>query len=149
MNEEKYKLKILKDILKFSKSTINEEDLKELMASPIFLNKNYFTSGALLVKREAITMSEFLNLKNLTREELKEYPDPVDDDFDYFAIIKPEEVLQAFKDMEEFIKNNPKKTTREPKRKSKEISENKRILFKWIRKIKEVDNISFCFVKFT
>ena len=30
MNEEKYKLKILKDILKFSKSTINEEDLKEI-----------------------------------------------------------------------------------------------------------------------
>lgn len=76
MNEEKYKLKILKDILKFSKSTINEEDLKELMASPIFLNKNYFTSGALLVKREAITMSEFLNLKNLTKRRTKRIPRP-------------------------------------------------------------------------
>ena len=136
MNEEKYKLKILKDILKFSKSTINEEDLKELMASPIFLNKNYFTSGALLVKREAITMSEFLNLKNLTREELKEYLDPVDDDFDYFAIIKPEEVLKAFKDIEEFIKNNPKKALENRRENQKRYQKIKEYYLSGLEKIK-------------
>lgn len=98
MDEEKYKLKILKDILKFSKRTLDEKELKEFIVSPLFHNKNYFTSGALLVKKGSITIEEFLGLGNLLEEELREFLEPVDDAFNYFASITPEEVMQAFQD---------------------------------------------------
>lgn len=107
--EENYKLKILKDILKFSKRTLNEEELKELIKSPLFQNKNYFTSGALLVKKGSITIEEFLSLGSLLEGELREFLEPVDDAFNYFATITPEELMRAFEEMESYIKNNPEK----------------------------------------
>ena len=110
MDEEKYKLKILIDILKFSKRTLDEKELKEFIVSPLFHNKNYFTSGALLVKKGSITIEEFLGLGNLLEEELREFLEPVDDAFNYFASITPEEVMQAFQDMESYIKNNPEES---------------------------------------
>lgn len=107
MNEEKYKLNILKDILKFSKKKLTKEEMNMLLLSALFQNKNYFTSAALLVKRGSITMEEMISLGTLKKEELSAFLDPVDDDYNYFAKITPEEILAAFKDMEEFIKNNP------------------------------------------
>ncbi len=108
--EEKYKLNILKDILKFSRKKLTKEEMNILLSSALFQNKNYFTSGALLVKRESISIDEFLSLKTLREEELQEFLEPVDDAFNYFASITPEEVMQAFQDMESYIKNNPEES---------------------------------------
>ena len=107
--EEKYKLNILKDILKFSGKALSKEEMDELLSSPLFKNKNYFTSAALLVKRTAINIAEFLSLSKLPKEELNEFLEPVDDDYDYFKKVTPEEILEAFKEMEDFLKNNPEK----------------------------------------
>ena len=62
------KLKVLKDILKFSRRKLTKEELNDLIFSPLFLNYNYFISAALLVKRTAIDIEEFLALKNLSLE---------------------------------------------------------------------------------
>ena len=91
--EEKYKLRILKDILKFSGRTLTKEELNNLLASALYQNKNDFTSAALLVKRGAITIEDFLALEKLTEEELRELIEPVDDEYDYFASITPEEFI--------------------------------------------------------
>lgn len=128
--EEKYKLRILKDILKFSGRTLTKEELNNLLASALYQNKNDFTSAALLVKRGAITIEDFLALEKLTEKELRELIEPVDDEYDYFASITPEELFQAYKEMEKFIENNPEKAleNRENNRnriaKIKELNEN-------------------------
>lgn len=109
MSEEKYKLTILKDILKFSKRKLTKEEMNILLSSALFQHKNYFTSAALLIKRGRITMDELLSLSKLKEEELSEFLEPVDDTFDYFAKVSPEEIMEAFKEMEEFLKNNPEK----------------------------------------
>ena len=105
--EEKYKLRILKDILKFSGRTLTKEELNNLLASALYQNKNDFTSAALLVKRGAITIEDFLALEKLTEEELRELIEPVDDEYDYFATISPEELQNAFQYMKDFRKNYP------------------------------------------
>ena len=107
MNEERYKLNILKDILKFSKRKLNKEEMDILLSSSLLKSKNYFTSAALLIKRGSITMDEFLSLCKLKEEELGTFLEPVDDAFNYFAEITPEELMDAFKEMEDFLKNNP------------------------------------------
>lgn len=127
MNEEKYKLMILKDILKFSKRKLAKEEMNRLSSSALFQNKNYFTSAALLIKRGRITMDEFLSLSKLKEEELGEFLEPVDNDFDYFAKVSPEEIMEAFKEMEDFLKNNPEKAL-----------ENRRINKEREEKIKEL-----------
>ena len=127
MNEEKYKLMILKDILKFSKRKLAKEEMNRLSSSALFQNKNYFTSAALLIKRGRITMDEFLSLSKLKEEELGEFLEPVDNDFDYFAKVSPEEIMEAFKKMEDFLKNNPEKAL-----------ENRRINKEREEKIKEL-----------
>ena len=109
MNEEKYKLKILKDVLKFSKKALAKEELDAFLSSPLFGDKNYFTSASILVKKGLITMDECLNLGNLRKEELGEYLVPVDDEYDYFATISPEELQNAFQYMKDFRKNYPEK----------------------------------------
>ena len=105
--EEKYKLEILKDILKFCGKTMTQEEVKRLMASALFESKSYFTSAALLVKRGKITIEDFLSLQKLRKEELADYLEPVEKDFNYFASITPEELYEALREMEEFMKNNP------------------------------------------
>ena len=120
------KLKVLKDILKFSRRKLTKEELNDLIFSPLFLNYNFFISAALLVKRTAIDIEEFLALKNLSLEELKECLVPVDDDYDYFAKITPEEIIKAFIGMEEYLKNNPEQAL-----------ENRRLNTERIAKIKE------------
>ena len=109
MMEEKYKLNILKDIVKFSKRKLTKEEMNRLLSSALFQSKNYFTSAALLIKRGRITMDEFLSLCKLKEEELSEFLEPVDNDFDYFAKVSPEEIMKAFQEMEDFLKNNPEK----------------------------------------
>lgn len=107
MSENKYKLNILKDILKFSRKKLTKEELEKFILSPLYQNKNYFTSAALLLKRGMIGIAELLNLGNYHLEELQELLEPVDNDYDYFAKVTPEEILEAFKKMEEFIHNHP------------------------------------------
>lgn len=109
MMEEKYKLNILKDIVKFSKRKLTKEEMNRLLLSALFQSKSYFTSAALLIKRGRITMDEFLSLCKLKEEELSEFLEPVDNDFDYFAKVSPEEIMKAFQEMEDFLKNNPEK----------------------------------------
>ena len=105
--EEKYKLNILKDILQFSKRKLNKEELKEFMASPLYLHAGYLASAALLARGYAISIEEFLSLRFLRSNELKEFLDDVGEDFDYFKEDTNEEMVNAFSQMEEFIKNNP------------------------------------------
>ena len=105
--EEKYKLNILKDILQFSKRKLNKEELKEFMASPLYLHAGYLASAALLARGYAISIEEFLSLRFLRSDELKEFLDDVGEDFDYFKEDTNEEMVNAFSQMEEFIKNNP------------------------------------------
>ncbi len=107
--DQKYKLNILKDILKFSRRTLTEEERDALLSSALFQNKNYFTSAALLIKRGRINMDEFLSLCKLKEEELGEFLEPIDDSFDYFGKVSPEEIRKAFQEMEDFLKNNPEK----------------------------------------
>ena len=125
--EEKYKLQILKDILKFSGKVLSEEESSLLFASALYQSKEYFTSAALLVKNNSITIDEFLSLGTLNREELDEFLEPVEESFDYFAEVTPEEVISSLKEAEEFIKNNPE-----------EYEKNKEIQLKRIAKIKEL-----------
>ena len=49
MNSD-YNLAILKDVLKARKRVLNKEELKEFMASPLYLHAGYLASAALLVK---------------------------------------------------------------------------------------------------
>lgn len=107
MNEERYKLMILKDVLKFTRKSLSEDELNEFTSSALFQNKNYFTSAALLVKKGSITIEEMLSLGTLKQEELSSFLEPVDDDYNYFAKVTPEEIFVAFEAMEKFIKNNP------------------------------------------
>lgn len=100
--EEQYKLKILKDILKDSKASISKEEIGEFMHSPIYQKKNYFTSAALLVKEDAITIEELFSLRFLRVEELSLYLEPVEDTFDYFKLPNSNEVFQALKYMEDY-----------------------------------------------
>lgn len=134
--EENYKLKILKDILKFSKRTLNEEELKKLIKSPLFQNKNYFTSGALLVKKGSITIEEFLSLGSLLEGELREFLEPVDDAFNYFATITPEELMRAFEEMESYIKNNPEKALENRKKNQERYQKIKEHYINQIEEIK-------------
>ena len=130
MNEERYKLNILKDILKFSKRKLNKEEMDILLSSSLLKSKNYFTSAALLVKRGKITIEDFLSLQKLRKEQLANYLEPVDEDYNYFASITPEELYNALREMEEFIKNNPQEAlenqlkNKERITKIKELNEN-------------------------
>lgn len=107
MNEEKYKLMILKDVLRFTRKNLSKDELNEFTSSALFKNKNYFTSAALLVKKGSITIEEMLSLGTLKQEELSSFLEPVDDYYNYFAKVTPEEIFAAFETMEKFIKNNP------------------------------------------
>ena len=102
-----YKLNILRDILKFSKRVLSKEELEMLISSPLFKDKNYFTSAALLVKKGSINIEEFLCLQKLSEEELNLFLEPMDDNFNYFLRVRPEDILSAFLEMEEYIRNNP------------------------------------------
>ena len=106
MNSD-YNLAILKDVLKARKRVLNKEELKEFMASPLYLHAGYLASAALLVKGYAISIEEFLSLRFLRSDELKEFLDDVGEDFDYFKEDTNEEIVNALSQMEEFIKNNP------------------------------------------
>ena len=129
--EEKYKLMILKDVLKFTRKSLSKEELKDFTRSALFQNKNYFTSAALLVKRGSITIDEMLNLGTLQETELSLFLEPVDDAYDYFAKVTPDEILTSFKKMEDFIKNHPEEAeknreiNRERKEKIKEYYKEK------------------------
>lgn len=104
---EEYKLKILKDILKFSGKVLSEEESSLLFASALYQSKEYFTSAALLVKNNSINIDEFLSLSTLSREELKEFLEPTEESFDYFAEVTPADILSSLKEVEDFMKSNP------------------------------------------
>ena len=106
MNSD-YNLAILKDVLKARKRVLSKEELKEFMASPLYLHAGYLASAALLARGYAISIEEFLSLRFLRSDELKEFLDDVGEDFDYFKENTNEEMVNAFSQMEEFIKNNP------------------------------------------
>ena len=106
MNSD-YNLAILKDVLKARKRVLNKEELKEFMASPLYLHVGYLASAALLARGYAISIEEFLSLRFLRSDELKEFLDDVGEDFDYFKEDTNEEMVNAFSQMEEFIQNNP------------------------------------------
>ncbi len=107
MNERQYKLNILKDILKFSSKTLTTEERDILLSSALFQDKSYFTSAALLVKKEAITMDDVINLAKLEKSELPAFLTPTEDSFDYFAKISPDKIMQALTDMEDYLLHNP------------------------------------------
>ena len=104
--EEKYKLNILKDILKFSSKKLTDEEFNNLMFSPLFKSRNYFTSAALLVKSSSITIDELLILTTISLEELSLYLIPVEDNFDYFKEVTPKEIAKAFELMDNYLINN-------------------------------------------
>ena len=106
MNSD-YNLAILKDVLKARKRVLSKEELKEFMASPLYLHAGYLASAALLARGYAISIDEFLSLRFLRSDELKEFLDDVGEDFDYFKEDTNEEMVNALSQMEEFIKNNP------------------------------------------
>ena len=106
MNSD-YNLAILKDVLKARKRVLSKEELKEFMASPLYLHAGYLASAALLARGYAISIDEFLSLRFLRSDELKEFLDDASEDFDYFKEDTNEEMVNAFSQMEEFIKNNP------------------------------------------
>ena len=126
--EEKYKLQILKDILKFSGKVLSAEEKDLLFSSALYRNKEYFVSAALLVKNNSITIDEFLSLSMLNKEELSEFLEPTEETFNYFAIVTPEEVLSSLKEIEDFLKNNPL-----------EYEKSKEIQMQRIAKIKELN----------
>ena len=136
MMEEKYKLNILKDIVKFSKRKLTKEEMNRLLSSALFQSKNYFTSAALLIKRGRITMDEFLSLCKLKEEELSEFLEPVDNDFDYFAKVSPEEIMKAFQEMEDFLKNNPEKALENRHINKEREDKNKELYQKEIEEVK-------------
>ena len=125
--EEKYKLQILKDILKFSGKVLNEEEKDLIFSSALYQNKEYFTSAALLVKNNSISIDEFLSLSVLSREELYEFLEPTEESFDYFAEVTPADILSSLKEVEDFMVSNP-----EEYEKSKEIQKRR------IAKIKDL-----------
>ena len=127
MNEVEYKLNILKDILKFSRRTLTEEEKNVLLSSALFQDKNYFTSAAILVKKGSIIIDDVINLAKLKESELPELLTPTEDTFDYFAKTTPNDIIEAFIRMDEYIKNNPE-----------EALENKRKNESQIEKIKEL-----------
>ena len=127
MNEVEYKLNILKDILKFSRRTLTEEEKNVLLSSALFQDKNYFTSAAILVKKGSIIIDDVINLAKLKESELPLFLTPTEDTFDYFAKTTPNGMIEAFIRMDEYIKNNPE-----------EALENKRKNESQIEKIKEL-----------
>lgn len=102
-----YNLRILKDILRFCRVKLGPEEIKLFLTSALFNDKTYLASAAIVVKKLSISFAEFWALKDLSLEELSNYLTPVSLDFDYFASIEPEELMNAIKEMESFIKNNP------------------------------------------
>ena len=125
--EEKYKLQILKDILKFSGKVLSEEEKDLIFSSALYQNKEYFTSAALLVKNNSISIDEFLSLSVLSREEVYEFLEPAEESFDYFAEVTPADILSSLKEVEDFMESNP-----EEYEKSKEIQKRR------IAKIKDL-----------
>ena len=106
MNSD-YSLAILKDVLKAYKKVLSKEELKEFMASPLYLHVGYLASAALLARSGSISMDEFLDLRFLKEEELEEFLESVGNDFDYFKEDTNEDIVKAFSQMEEFIRTHP------------------------------------------
>ena len=106
MNSD-YNLAILKDVLKARKRVLSEDELKEFMASPVYLHAEYLASAALLVRSGSISIDEFLNLRFLKEEELGEFLESVGNDFDYFKEDTNEDIVKAFSKMEDFIQMHP------------------------------------------
>lgn len=102
-----YNLAILKDTLKARKRVLSEDELKEFMASPVYLNAGYLASAALLVRNGSISIEEFLDLRFLREEELGEFLEFAGNDFDYFKEDTNEDIVEAFSKMEEFIQTHP------------------------------------------
>ena len=129
MTEEKYKLNILKDILLFDRRILSDNEKTLLLSSALYQSKNYFTSAALLVKNGWINMDDILALTKLRKEELNDYLSPVEDSYDYFALVTPEEILNAYKEVEEFTLNYPEEGKINQKKKEEMVA-----------KIKELSN---------
>ena len=125
MNSD-YSLAILKDVLKAYKKVLSKEELKEFMASPLYLHVGYLASAALLARSGSISMDEFLDLRFLKEEELAEFLESVGNDFDYFKEDTNEDIVKAFSQMEEFIRTHPL-----------EAEKNSRLRKERIAKIKE------------
>lgn len=125
MNSD-YSLAILKDVLKAYKKVLSKEELKEFMASPLYLHVGYLASAALLARGYAISIDEFLDLRFLKEEELAEFLESVGNDFDYFKEDANEDIVKAFSQMEEFIRTHPL-----------EAEKNSRLRKERIAKIKE------------
>ena len=125
MNSD-YNLAILKDVLKAYKKVLSKEELKEFMASPLYLHVGYLASAALLARSGSISMDEFLDLRFLKEEELAEFLESVGNDFDYFKEDTNEDIVKAFSQMEEFIRTHPL-----------EAEKNSRLRKERIAKIKE------------
>ena len=43
----------------------------------------------------------------MSREELKEFLEPTEESFDYFAEVTPADILSSLKEVEDFMKSNP------------------------------------------
>ena len=125
MNSD-YSLAILKDVLKAYKKVLSKEELKEFMASPLYLHVGYLASAALLARSGSISMDEFLDLRFLKEKELEEFLESVGNDFDYFKEDANEDIVKAFSQMEEFIRTHPL-----------EAEKNSRLRKERIAKIKE------------
>lgn len=126
MKDNNYNLAILKDVLKARKRVLNESELKEFIASPVYLNVGYLASAALLARSGSISIEEFLDLRFLREDELPEFLESVGDDFDYFKEDTNEDIVKALSQMEEFIQSHPL-----------EAEENSRLRQEKISKIKE------------
>lgn len=126
MKDNNYNLAILKNVLKARKRILNENELKEFIASPVYLNAGYLASAALLARSGSISMEEFLDLRFLKEEELEEFLESVGNDFDYFKEDANEDIVKAFSQMEEFIRTHPL-----------EAEKNSRLRKERIAKIKE------------
>ena len=127
MTDEEYKRKMIKDVLKFSKDTIAEEELIEFMSSPIYQEKDYLTESCILVKGGVITLREWLNLKNVKAEDLRLYLNK--EEYNFFHLPTQEEVLEAFTIMESNIPL------------TKEEEEEDRIYREKVKRIKELGKI--------
>ena len=120
--KNKYNLAILKDVLKAKKKILNSDELKEIMASALYLDTGYLASAALLVKSGSISIDEFLNLRFLKEEELGEFLESVGNDFDYFKEDTNEDIVKAFSDMEDFIRMHPLEAEKNRDLRKKRIS---------------------------
>lgn len=127
MNEEKYKLNILKDILQFSKRKLNQEELDSLFASPLYKNKNFFTSAALLVKSSLITIDELLSLSTVCLEELPLFLTEIENDFDYFRKVTPDDIAKAFELMDDYLINNKQESLKNLEHNQEKIARIKRL----------------------